>query len=89
VKFRAVVEQAGEIATAIEVPDDVMRQLDSGQRPEVVIGVGAHIYRTTIAPTGERYVIPLADEDRDAAGVSVGDYITVDIELDQAGKRTR
>ncbi len=83
-KFRAVIELNGTTATGIEVPDDVVTQLDSGQRPKVVITVGSHSYRTTIARMGERYLIPLATEHRDAAGVTAGDYVTVDIELDTA-----
>jgi len=66
---------------SIEVPDDVMRQLDSGQRPTVIIGVGPHSFQATVTPVGRRYLVPLTTEDREAAGVRLGDYITVDIEL--------
>jgi hypothetical protein len=88
VKYRAVVELDGT-ATGIEVPDDVVSKLDSGQRPRVVITIGPHSYRTTVAAMGGRYLVPLADEHREASGVRAGDYITVDIELDDEPRSER
>jgi hypothetical protein len=38
---------------------------------------------------GGRYLVPLADEHREASGVRAGDYITVDIELDDEPRSER
>jgi hypothetical protein len=83
VKFRAVVELLGDAGNGIAVPVDVIEKLASGDRPNVVIGIGSHSFRTTIICAADQYLIPLATADGDAARVSLGDYITVDIEPDE------
>ena len=81
-KFRAMVELGGKTATGIEVPEDVVAALGSGNRPPVTVTVGGHSYRTTVARMGGRFLIPLSAENRIAAGVAAGDQVEVDIELD-------
>ena len=63
-------------------PDDVVAALGSGKRPAVRVSVGGHTYRTTVAPMGGRYFVPLSAENRQAAGVAAGQDVQVDIELD-------
>src|SRR3954451_725947 len=82
--FRATVVLAGRTATGIQVPDEVVSALGSGKRPAVVVRVGDHTYRTTVAPMGGAYWIPLAAEHREAAGVHAEQEVDVDIELDSA-----
>jgi antitoxin component of MazEF toxin-antitoxin module len=84
VEFRSIVESGGGNATGIVVPDEVVESLGSGKRPAVVITVGDHSYRTTVARMGGRYLVPLAAEHRNAAGVAAGDEIDVGIALDAA-----
>ncbi len=72
-KFRATILLAGKTATGIEVPHEVIAALDSGKKPPVRVTLGDHTYRTTIAPRGERFLIPLSAENRESAGVSAGD----------------
>jgi hypothetical protein len=83
-KFRATVELGGKTATGIEVPDDVVAELGSGSRPPVMVTVGGHRYRTTVARMGGRFLVPLSAEHRAAAGVAAGDQVDVDIEPDTA-----
>jgi hypothetical protein len=83
-RFRATVELGGKTATGIEVPEDVVAALGSGNRPPVTVTVGGHSYRTTVARMGGRYLIPLSAENRTAAGVAAGDQVDVDIEPDTA-----
>src|SRR6185437_10820029 len=89
--FRTTVLQAGKTATGLQVPDELVSALGSGKRPKVVITVAGYRYRTTVAPMGGRYLVPLSAEHRTAAGVAAGDEVEVDIELDQAprGRGTR
>jgi Bacteriocin-protection, YdeI or OmpD-Associated/Domain of unknown function (DUF1905) len=82
--FRATVVLAGRTATGIQVPDEVVTALGSGKRPAVVVRVGDHTYRTTVAPMGGAYWIPLAAEHRQAAGVQAEQEVDVAIELDGA-----
>ena len=77
-RFRATVELGGKTATGIEVPEDVVAALGSGNRPPVTVTVGGHSYRTTVARMGGRFLVPLSAENRTAAG----DQVEVDIELD-------
>lgn len=83
-RFRATVELGGATATGIPVPEDVVVALGSGRRPPVTITVNGHAYRTTVAPMGGRYVVPLSAENRAAAGVAAHDEVDVGIELDTA-----
>lgn len=83
-KFRSTVELGGKSATGIVVPDDVVASLGSGKRPPVVVTVGGHSYRTTVASMGGRFLVPLSAEHRTAAGVSAGDEVDVTIEPDTA-----
>jgi bacteriocin resistance YdeI/OmpD-like protein/uncharacterized protein DUF1905 len=81
-KFRATVELGGKTATGIEVPEDVVAALGSGNRPPVTVTVGGHTYRTTVVRMGGRFLVPLSAENRTAAGVAAGDQVDVDIEPD-------
>ncbi len=83
-QFRSTVVLGGRTATGIQVPDDVVTALGSGKRPPVVVTVGGHTYRTTVAPMGGSYWVPLAAEHREAAGVQAGRQVDVSVELDTA-----
>jgi Bacteriocin-protection, YdeI or OmpD-Associated/Domain of unknown function (DUF1905) len=82
VKFRATILLAGKTATGIEVPHEVIAGLDAGKKPPVRVTIGDHTYRTTIASRGERFLIPVSAENRESAGVSAGDELDVNVELD-------
>ncbi len=81
-KFRATVELGGKTATGIQVPEDMVAALGSGNRPPVTVTIGGHTYRTTVARMGGRFLVPLSVENRTAAGVAAGDQVDVDIEPD-------
>jgi hypothetical protein len=82
--FLATIESNGGTATGIVVPDAVVDALGSGKRPKVTVTLNGYSYRTTVARMGGRFLIPLAAEHRAAAGVSAGDRLAVDIDLDTA-----
>ena len=82
--FRTTVVLGGKTATGLQVPDDVVAELGAGKRPPVVVTVGRHTYRTTVAPMGGSYWLPLAAEHREAAGVQAEQEVDVSIELDTA-----
>ncbi|NEK84167.1 DUF1905 domain-containing protein [Blastococcus saxobsidens] len=83
-EFRTTVTLGGKTATGLQVPDEVVDALGGGRRPPVVVTVGSHTYRTTVAPMGGASWIPLAAEHREAAGVRAGDEVTVTVERDDA-----
>lgn len=82
--FRATVVLGGKTATGLQVPDDVVEAMNAGKRPPVVVTVGGYTYRTTVAPMGGAFWIPLAAEHREAAGVQADEEVDVSVELDTA-----
>jgi hypothetical protein len=88
-EFHSTVELGGKTATGIEVPVDVVATLDGGKRPPVTVTVGGHTYRTTVTPTGGRYMIPLSAENREASGLTAGDEVDVEITLDTAPREMK
>lgn len=81
-RFRATVELGGKTATGIEVPPEVVAGLGAGRRPRVRVTIGAHTYRSTVAPYGGRYLLPLSAANRTSAGVAAGDEVDVELEVD-------
>jgi len=82
VRFRTIIELAGKTATGIEVPPDVVDELGAGRKPPVRVTIRGHTYRSTVAARGDRYLVGVSAENRDAAGVAAGDEVDVDLELD-------
>jgi len=62
----------------------VIVALGTSKRPPVTITINGYTYRTTAVRMGGAFYVPLAAENREAAGVAAGDAITVDIENDTA-----
>jgi hypothetical protein len=82
VGFRATLELHGTTATGIVVPADVVERLGAGKRPLVRVTIGAHTYRSTIAPRGGRFLLGVSAENRAAAGVQAGDELDVHVVVD-------
>ncbi|PSL36457.1 bacteriocin resistance YdeI/OmpD-like protein [Labedella gwakjiensis] len=82
--FTTTLEQARKTATGIEVPPEVVDALGGGKRAAVTVTLGEYSYRSTVASMGGRFLIPVAAEHREAAGLTAGDSIAVTLELDTA-----
>ena len=81
-KFRATVQQSGKTATGIQVPAEVVAHLGSSKRLPVSVTINGHTYRSTIAPMGGVFMLPISAENRMLAQVSAGDEVEVEVELD-------
>lgn len=81
-KFRAVLQLEGKTATGIQVPAEVVAALGKTKKPPVRVTIGGHTYRSTVAAYGSVYMIPVAAEHREAAGVKAGEEVEVTLELD-------
>lgn len=68
--------------TGIEVPAEVVEQLGGGKRPAVDVTVSGFSYRSTVAPMGGKFLIPLSAARRTEAGVKGGDVVEVELTLD-------
>jgi hypothetical protein len=83
-RFHATIELEGRTATGFRVPSEAVAQLGRGKRPRVTVTINGYSYRSTVAAYGDLFMLPLAAEHREAAGVAAGDEIEVDLELDEA-----
>jgi bifunctional DNA-binding transcriptional regulator/antitoxin component of YhaV-PrlF toxin-antitoxin module len=83
-RFSTTVLLGGRTATGLVVPPEVVDALGAGRKPAVTVTVGGHTYRSTVAPRGGQFLVPLSAENRTAAGVAAGDTVEVDVELDTA-----
>jgi bifunctional DNA-binding transcriptional regulator/antitoxin component of YhaV-PrlF toxin-antitoxin module len=84
VKFRAVLLQEKKTATGIRVPDEVVEALGAGKRPAVSVTINGYSYRSTVAPMGGMFMLPVSAEIRANAGVAAGDEVEVEVALDTA-----
>ncbi|MFI7634965.1 YdeI/OmpD-associated family protein [Nonomuraea sp. NPDC049400] len=83
-RFRTTIELGSKTATGFEVPAEVVEGLGAGKRPSVTVTINSHTYRSTVAPRGGRFLLPLSAENRQGAGVSAGDEVEVEVALDTA-----
>jgi hypothetical protein len=81
-KFRATLQLGGKTATGIQVPAEIVESLGSSKRPAVRVTINGHTYRSTVAPMGGVYMLPVSAENCTSAGIAAGDEVEVDIELD-------
>ncbi|BCW78474.1 hypothetical protein NicSoilC5_04930 [Arthrobacter sp. NicSoilC5] len=80
-KFSTTLRGSGN-KVGIEVPEDIVRALDAGKRPPVVVTVNGKSYRSTVAVMGGLNMIGLSAANRELTGTSAGDVVEVDLELD-------
>jgi hypothetical protein len=80
-KFKAKLgtEDAGSLF--IELPFDP-KEAFGMTRAKVKVTVNGHTYRSTVAVYGGRFYLPVRKSNRDAAGVSVGEVVSVQVALD-------
>ncbi len=77
-----ILKAEGLNATGIRVPAEVISPLGTQKRPKVKVTVNGYTYRSTVAPYGDVFMLPLSQERREAAGVQAGDEVEVTLELD-------
>ncbi len=83
-RFRTTISLHGKNNHGIPVPEEVVESLGAGKRPAVHVTVGGHTYRSTVARMGGLYLIALSAENRKNAGISAGEEVDVELELDTA-----
>jgi hypothetical protein len=83
VKFRSLVEPP-EPMRGLEVPPELVEALGGGARPPVTITVNGHSWKSRVAIMRGRHLLGLSNANREAAGVTIGDEVEVELELDTA-----
>jgi hypothetical protein len=82
-RYRTKLLSAGKTAAGIEVPAKVLESLGTSKKPAVKVTInGDHSYRSTVATVMGKYMIGVSAENRLAAGVTPGEMLDVDLELD-------
>src|SRR5262245_59979697 len=81
-KFRAPLVLHGKTATGFDVPAEVVEALGGGKRPPVRVTINGYTYRNTVAVYGGQYLLGVSAEHRKGAGISAGDMLDVELELD-------
>jgi hypothetical protein len=66
----------------IEVPPEVVEALCGGKRPPVTITINGHSWKSRVAIMRGRYLLGLSNANRNAAGITTGDEVDVEVELD-------
>jgi hypothetical protein len=82
VRFSTTIRLGGKTATGFSVPPEMVTALGPSKRPAVRVTINGHTYRSTVAPMGGEFMIPLSADNRQKAGVAAGDEVDVDLELD-------
>lgn len=81
-RFETRVEPHGKTATFFHVPPEVMDALSPRKRVPVRVTVNGYSYRSTVAPMGGSFLLPLNRENRTRAGVAAGEMVEVVLERD-------
>jgi hypothetical protein len=82
-KFRTTLLQGKtKNVVGIVVPAKVVEQLGGGKRAPVKVTLEGYSYRSTLAVMAGKFMVGVAAEHRAAAGVSGGDTVDVELELD-------
>ena len=87
VKFRAKLTSTprGGGGTLVAVPSDVATRLKLKGMPKVQAVIAGRPYRGSLMPMGDgTYCLGVLKSLQEAAGVGVGDVITIELELDTA-----
>ena len=79
-RYRTTIVRDGS-ACFIPVPFDPKAVFGKVRAP-VVVRLGGHTYRSTIAAMGGTVCVPLRRSNREAAGLEGGETMTVELELD-------
>ena len=66
----------------IEVPEDVVLGFGAGRRVPVTVHLNGHVYASTIASMGGRFLVPVSKAVRAAAGVAGGEQHEITLEHD-------
>ena len=83
-RLRLELVSHGGNTAGFEIPDPVVEDLGAGRRPKVVVTVGPHTWRSSIARMGDGFMLGMSQENRALAGVAAGDVLDVEITVDSA-----
>ena len=83
-RFSTTLLSGGKTATGIRVPEEVVEGLGGGRRPAVTATLNGYTYRSTLGTMAGHVMLPVSAEHRAGAGLTAGDEVDVELELDTA-----
>ncbi|MCF2572558.1 YdeI/OmpD-associated family protein [Brevibacterium sp. UCMA 11754] len=87
VTFTATLLKLGN-NVGIEVPEHIVLGFGVGKRVPVIVTISEYSYPSTTAVMGGKFLLPLAKEHREAAGVSGGETHEVTLTHDTSSRET-
>lgn len=81
VKYNTTIVRRGN-TTGIQVPEDILEQLNGGKKPLVKVTLNGYTYRSAVGKMDGEFMISLSAENRTNANVQGGQTLEVTIELD-------
>lgn len=81
-RFHSKILSGGKTAAGIPVPAEVVASLGTSKRLKVRVTINGYTYRSSVAPFGGQFMLPISVEHRANAGLAAGDEVDIDIELD-------
>jgi len=79
--YQTVIIGEGNHAS-IEIPDENLAEIGGNRRAPLKITINGHTYQSTATGVGGQCRVVFPMRDREAAGVTAGDTVTVTLELD-------
>jgi hypothetical protein len=87
VKFKAVLQpDLTGTGTFVPIPREVVERLGLKGRPRIQAVIAGHPYRGSLMPTSEGFCLGVLKSIQQSAGVTRGDTITVELELDTVAR---
>ncbi len=84
IEFDAELKQAeSKNATGIDVSPEILERLGAGKRPRVQVTINGHTYQSTVGTMQGVAKIPVSAAVRERAGVTAGERLHVQLELDE------
>lgn len=83
-RFRTTILQTGKTTLGFRIPAEVVEALGAGRRPPVTVTINGYSYRNTVAVMDGGYMIGISSEHRGPAGVSGGEDVEIELQLDTA-----
>lgn len=81
-KFTAEIFTGGGQTAGFWIPDDVMKSLGDKKRIPVRVTLNGYTYLSTIASYEGKQAVGISIENRENAGVKIGDTLEIDISFD-------
>jgi hypothetical protein len=81
-RLRLELESTGGNTAGFRIPDEVVYELGGGRRPKVVVTLGPHTWRSSIASMSGEFWLGVSSANREAAGVTAGQTLDLVVELD-------